>query len=422
VVFGLDKPGITQIAVEGTRLVKRLAGERPPGSVVFQYSPESFTGTELDYAVEICDAVMEAWQPTKQHRMIVNLPATVEMATPNVYADQIEWFARHMNGRERAILSVHPHNDRGTGVAATELAVMAGAERVEGTLFGNGERTGNVDLITLALNLHTQGIDPELDLRDINEIVRVSEDCTHLPVHPRHPYAGELVFTAFSGSHQDAIKKGMAAIKQANDDHWEVPYLPIDPQDIGRSYEAVIRINSQSGKGGVAYILERDHGLQLPRKLQVEFAGVIQKVTDASGKEIQPAEIWSAFQDTYLAPSGPLVLLEQRAVPDAHASELQHMTAKVRFRGKEMEIKGSGNGPIDAYVDALKRSLGVAFTFQDYHEHALGSGANAQAAAYVEVVADKGEPLHGVGIHRNIVTASLHAVTSAASRILRRAN
>src|SRR5262245_27133388 len=256
VVFGLDKPGITGIAVEGTRLVRQLANERPPGAVVFQYSPESFTGTELDYAVEICDAVMEAWQPTQEHRMIVNLPATVEMATPNVYADQIEWFARHMHGRDRAILSVHPHNDRGTGVAATELAIMAGAERVEGTLFGNGERTGNVDLITLALNLHTQGVDPDLDLRDINEIVRVSEDCTHLPVHPRHPYAGELVFTAFSGSHQDAIKKGMAAIRQANDDHWEVPYLPIDPQDIGRSYEAVIRINSQSGTGGVAYILE----------------------------------------------------------------------------------------------------------------------------------------------------------------------
>ena len=420
VVFGLDKPGITKIAVNGTKLIKELAATRPAGSTVFQYSPESFTGTELDYAVEICDAVMDVWQPTKTERMIVNLPATVEMATPNVYADQIEWFARHMQGRERAILSVHPHNDRGTGVAATELAVMAGADRVEGTLFGNGERTGNVDLITLALNLHTQGVDPALDLSDINEIVRVAEDCTRLPVHPRHPYAGELVFTAFSGSHQDAIKKGMAAIRQANDDHWEVPYLPIDPKDIGRTYEAVIRINSQSGKGGVSYILERDHGLQLPRKLQIEFAGVVQKMTDASGKEITPSEIWNAFRTTYLNPDAQLVLVEQRSVPDAHASELQHMTAKIRLRGKEMTITGSGNGPIDAYVDALKKHTGVSFTFNDYHEHALGSGANAQAAAYTEVQIAGGETLHGVGIHRNIVTASLHAVTSAVNRILSR--
>jgi 2-isopropylmalate synthase len=289
VVFGTDRAGITAIAVEGARLIKSLADEMPESAIVFEYSPESYTGTEPDYAVEICDAVMAAWQPTPERKVILNLPATVEMSTPNVYADGIEWFCRHLPGRDRAIISVHPHNDRGSAVAAAELAVLAGAERVEGTLFGNGERTGNVDLVTLALNLMSQGVDPRLDLSDIDAVVRVAEACTQLPVHPRHPYAGELVFTAFSGSHQDAIRKGMAALGRANSDTWEVPYLPVDPADLGRSYQAVIRINSQSGKGGISYILERDHSLQLPRGLQIEFSGVVQRVADATGKELDPA-------------------------------------------------------------------------------------------------------------------------------------
>ncbi|MDX1655546.1 MAG: 2-isopropylmalate synthase, partial [Candidatus Competibacteraceae bacterium] len=316
VVFGMDREQIKAIAVRGAQRVRECARAQPDTQWVFQYSPESFTGTELDYAVEVVDAVNEIWQPTPEHKVIINLPATVEMSTPNIYADQVEWFCRQIRNRQSIVLSVHPHNDRGTAVAAAELAVMAGADRVEGTLFGNGERTGNVDLVTLALNLYTQGVEPELDLADINEVIRCAEHCNQLPVHPRHPYAGDLVFTAFSGSHQDAIKKGLAARNQG--EFWEVPYLPIDPRDVGRSYEAVIRVNSQSGKGGVAYIMERDHGLNLPRRLQMEFAQVVQKVADTTGKELTPLGLWNAFQDEYLVQTGPYALVEYR---DDHRSD-----------------------------------------------------------------------------------------------------
>jgi 2-isopropylmalate synthase len=421
VVFGLDRAGITEIAVKGTRLVKACAAELPDTEVVFQYSPESFTGTELDYAVEICEAVMDVWEPTPERRMILNLPSTVEMATPNVFADQIEWFGRNIRDRDCFVLSVHPHNDRGTGVAAAELALMAGAERVEGTLLGNGERTGNVDVVTLALNMLTQGVDPGLVITDINEIVRTVEHCNQLPVHPRHPYAGDLVFTAFSGSHQDAIKKGLAAQAKSNSGLWEVPYLPIDPGDLGRSYEAVIRINSQSGKGGIAYVLEQGHGLRLPRRLQIEFSQVIQRIADETGKELQPGDIWKSFEQEYLAEDAPLAFVEHRTVPDAHASELRRLTAVIRENGTERTIEGRGNGPIDAFVDALRTGLGDAIRIVDYGEHAVGQGANATAAAYVEIQTADGTSLFGVGLHPNIVTASLKAVTSAVNRARRRA-
>jgi 2-isopropylmalate synthase len=345
----------------------------------------------------------------------VDLPGTVEMATPNIYADQIEWFARTIHGRDRLILSVHPHNDRGTAVAATELAVMAGAERVEGTLFGNGERTGNVDLVTLALNLFSQGIEPGLVVDDINEIVRTSEYCTQLPVHPRHPYAGELVFTAFSGSHQDAIKKGLDALAKRNDGVWEVPYLPIDPRDLGRSYEAIIRINSQSGKGGISYLLKADYGLDLPRLLQIEFSGVVQEMTDRTGKEATAPEIWRLFEKTYLDREASIALVDYEMMPDAKSG--RHLVATIRRNGAEQHIEGRGNGPIDAFIDALRRSCGVALEFLDYREHAVTAGSSAQAAAYVQVRSPGGGTLFGVGLDENIVTASLQAVASAAARV-----
>ena len=416
VVFGLDKAGITDIAVTGAKQIGELAASLPGTEVIYQYSPESFTGTELDYAVEICEAVMDVWRPNRQNRMIVNLPGTVEMATANVYADQIEWFARNVRDRDSLILSLHPHNDRGAAVAATELALMAGAERVEGTLFGNGERTGNVDVITLALNLFSQGVDPELEIHDIDEIVRTAEYCTQLPVHPRHPYAGELVYTAFSGSHQDAIKKGFDALKKRNDDLFEVPYLPIDPKDLGRSYEAVIRVNSQSGKGGVAYLLKEDHGLDLPRPLQIEFSRVVQEVTDRTGKEMTSASIWELFQDTYLGRNGKgVALVDYTMLPEPRAGE-RRLSATVTIDGAERRIEGVGNGPIAAFVDALQRDCGIGLTFLDYSEHAVGGGADALAAAYVKVRGDGDETLHGVGIDGNIITASLKAVASAATR------
>jgi len=417
VVFGLDRDGIIDIAVRGATLIRDHAAAMPETNIVYQYSPESFTGTELDYAVRICEAVMDVWQPTPEKRMIVNLPATVEMATPNIYADQIEWFARHVKNRESLILSLHPHNDRGTAVAAAELALMAGADRVEGTLFGNGERTGNVDVITMALNLMTQGVTPGLIIDDINEVVRTFEYCNQLPVHPRHPYAGDLVFTAFSGSHQDAIKKGFDALAKRNDEFWEVPYLPIDPKDIGRSYEAVIRINSQSGKGGVAYILKTDHGLDLPRPLQIEFSQIVQDMTDRTGKEASASAIWGLFEDTYLSSDAALRLLDDRVVPATNASDRRAITALVKWHGVEREITGEGNGPIDAFVDAIARHLGIDVKIADYREHAVSSGASAQAAAYVQVKGPQGGTLHGVGMHANIVTASLRAVASAASRL-----
>lgn len=416
VVFGLDKDGIKKIATDGAKLVRELAEKMSGSDIVYQYSPESFTGTELDYAVEVCDAVAGVWEPTPERKAIMNLPATVEMATPNIYADQIEWFCRQVRNRDSLIVSLHPHNDRGTGVAAAELAVMAGADRIEGTLFGNGERTGNVDVVNLALNLFTQGVDPELDLSDINKLRETAEYCNQLPVHPRHPYAGDLVYTAFSGSHQDAIKKGMAAIKQSNSGIWEVPYLPIDPKDVGRSYEAIIRVNSQSGKGGVAYILQTDHHLDLPRNLQIEFSRVIKDVTDRSGKEITADEIWGLFEREYLQRTEPFEFVEHWSMPDTHASELRRLTATIRYNGEERTINGKGNGPIAAYCDALAKDCGASLRVLDYHEHAIGHGADATAVAYVEVEGKNGETLFGVGMNPNITIASLRAITSALNR------
>ena len=416
VVFGLDKGGIVDIAVNAARLIRDLAARMPETDVLYQYSPESFTGTELDFAVAICEAVMDVWRPTPQRKTILNLPATVEMATPNIYADQIEWFSRNIRDRASIVLSLHPHNDRGTAVAAAELGVMAGADRIEGTLFGNGERTGNVDVMTLALNLFSQGIDPGLAISDIDDIVRTVEHCNQLPVHPRHPYAGELVYTAFSGSHQDAIKKGFEALEKRNDPLWEVPYLPIDPKDLGRTYEAVIRVNSQSGKGGVAYVLKADHGLDLPRGLQVEFSKRVQEVADRTGKELTSADIWSLFEATYLGPDG-IALADYGILPEPGAPNRRRIVATVEIGGAERRIEGVGNGPIDAFVDALQRECGIELTVGDYREHALGAGADAQATAYVEIRCGNAAPLWGVGIDANIVTASLKAVASAATRV-----
>ena len=414
VVFGLDRAGIVDIAVRAARLCQDLNSTIPECDVRWEYSPESFTGTELDFAVTICEAVMDVWKPTPDRRMILNLPATVEMATPNVYADQIEWFLRNIRERESIILSLHPHNDRGTAVAAAELAVMAGADRVEGTLFGNGERTGNVDVVTLALNLFSQGVDPELNFSDIDAARRTVEHCNRLPVHPRHPYVGDLVYTAFSGSHQDAIKKGFEALGK-NYDAWEVPYLPIDPHHVGRSYEAVIRVNSQSGKGGVAYIMKFDHGFDLPRRLQIEFSSVIQGIVEESGTEIQAAQIWSAFESTYLTPIRPLTLVGHPATTTARDTGRTSLEAAVQVDGVERLVRGSGNGPIAAFVDALGRDGGVMVEVVDYHEHALGEGAGATAVAYVETRV-AGKTRWGVGIDSNILTASLKAVVSAVNR------
>ncbi|HMH17787.1 MAG TPA: 2-isopropylmalate synthase [Burkholderiales bacterium] len=414
VVFGLDRPGIVDIAVQGARVVLDCARVQPDTDWVFQYSPESFTGTELDFAVEICDAVNAVWKPTPQRPVILNLPATVEMATPNVYADQIEWFGRHVKNRDSIVLSVHPHNDRGCAVAAAELAVMAGADRIEGCLFGNGERTGNVDLITLALNLYTQGVDPGLDFSDINAVIRTVEHCNQLPVHPRHPYGGELVFTAFSGSHQDAIKKGLTARKPT--DLWEVPYLPIDPADLGRAYETVIRVNSQSGKGGIAFLLERDFGLSLPRLLQIEFSQVIQAITDASGKELSSIAIKAAFDREYLESELPLFYIEHRITHEVGHGEVENVSARLKFNGREITITGKGNGPVDAFVRALCEGCGVDIHVMNYHEHAVGSGEDATAVAYVQIRIGRDQTLYGAGMHGNIVTATLRAVLSAVNR------
>jgi 2-isopropylmalate synthase len=415
VVFGLDRAGIVDIAVRAAQLCKKLAATIPECDVQWQYSPESFTGTELDFAAEICEAVMDVWEPTRERPVILNLPATVEMATPNVYGDQIEWFHRHVKARDTIVLSLHPHNDRGTAVAAAEFGVMAGADRIEGTLFGNGERTGNVDVVTLALNLFSQGVDPRLDFADIDAARRTVEHCNRLPVHPRHPYVGDLVYTAFSGSHQDAIKKGFEALG-TDYDVWEVPYLPIDPHHVGRSYEAVIRVNSQSGKGGVAYIMKFEHGLDLPRRLQIEFSSVIQRLTEQSGTEISADQIWSAFQSTYLTPTEPLALIGHPLITTAADTGAATVEAHVRRRGAEAWIKGHGNGPIAAFVDALNRDAGIGLEIVDYAEHALGEGADARAVAYVETKTPGGKVRWGVGIDANIVTASLRAVVSALNR------
>ncbi len=413
VVFKLDRAGIIDIAVRGASLIRECAARQPETRWQFQYSPESFTGTELDFAVEICDAVTAVWQPTPQSKVILNLPATVEMTTPNVYADQIEWFSRHVSLRDSVIISVHPHNDRGTGVAAAELALMAGAERVEGTLFGNGERTGNVDIVTLALNMYTQGIHPNLDFSDINAVARTAEFCTQLPLHPRHPYVGDLVFTAFSGSHQDAIKKGLAARDATG--LWDVPYLPIDPSDVGRTYESIIRVNSQSGKGGVAYLLERDYQLVLPRRLQIEFSRVVQQAADASGTELTAQELWGLFESEYLDAKGPIGYRSHQLSTSADGADRERIILQVTEEGIPFVLHGSGTGPIDAAVDALDLPIDVV----GYHEHACGSGSDATAVAYVEVSSGPGTTLFGVGRHSNIITASLLALVSGINRAFR---
>ena len=424
VVFDLDKNGIKDIAVHGAQLVAKYAEQMGKSEIFFEYSPESFTGTELEYAAEVCNAVNDVWQPTKDRPSVINLPATVEMASPNVYADSIEWMNRNLDRREGVILSLHPHNDRGTGVAAAELGYLAGADRIEGCLFGNGERTGNVCLVTLGLNLFSQGIDPQIDFSDIDEIKRTVEYCNQLPVAERHPYGGDLVFTAFSGSHQDAINKGLKVLqkdadkagKPIEDFTWNVPYLPIDPKDVGRSYEAVIRVNSQSGKGGVAYIMKTEHQLDLPRKLQIEFSQVIQKVTDTEGGEVSPTAMWDIFKDEYLPnPQKPwgrfsLVSVAQDSAVDGDTT----LTATIKDNGKEFVIKGVGNGPIAAFCEALA-TYGINLRVLDYHEHALASGGDAQAAAYLECSINS-QTLWGVGIDPSIVTSSLKAIISAVNR------
>jgi len=419
VVFNLDKAGITKIATDGAELIKELAlkAEAAGTKIIHEYSPESFTQTELPYALEICEAVMDVWQPTPDKKTIINLPATVEVATPNVYADQIEWMHRNFSRRDSMILSLHPHNDRGTGVAAAEFGVMAGADRIEGTLFGNGERTGNVDVITLAMNMVSQGIDAKLDMHNMRELRATAEYCNQLPVHPRHPYAGDLVFTAFSGSHQDAINKGLKAMKTANSEKWDVPYLPIDPADVGASYEAVIRINSQSGKGGISYIMETEFGVQMPRALQVEFSGVVQRISDATGAEQTSADIWSAFEKEYLQADTPFSFIDHMTRVATNASEVRLMTATMKKDGEDKEIEGQGSGPIDAFVDAMRKETGKEIKVFSYSEHSVGIGADATAIAFVEAEVD-GRHLYGVGRSANIVSASLIAVTCAVNRAL----
>jgi 2-isopropylmalate synthase len=416
VVFGLPRQGIIDIAVRGTRLIKELSETVTGTDVWFEYSPESFTGTELEFSVEICGAVMDTWHPTADKKMIFNLPATVEMATPNVYADQIEWFGRNMKNRHLYLLSLHPHNDRGTGTAAAELGMMAGADRVEGTLFGNGERTGNVDIVNLALNMFTQGVDPELDVSNIKDLVEVAEYCNRLPVHPRHPYAGELVFSAFSGSHQDAIKKGMAARQRDPGAIWEVPYLPIDPDDVGRRYEPVIRINSQSGKGGIAYVMEQDFGFVLPRKLQVEFSKTVQHITDDTGAELSPKQIWDAFQDEYLESSHGLRLT---SLDFQKEGEARRVVVELAQGNDIRRIEGAGNGPIDALVAALRADFALPCEVLDFHQHSLGKGANALSVAYVDLSIEGEGNSYGVGRHESILTASILAVLSAINRVRR---
>jgi 2-isopropylmalate synthase len=424
VVFGLDRDGITSIATEGARLCQKYAEIHTPDTDVFyEYSPESYTGTELEYALEVCSAVINVIDPTPDHPLIINLPATVEMATPNVYADSIEWMHRRLPRRDSVILSLHPHNDRGTAVAAAELGVLAGADRIEGCLFGNGERTGNVDLVTLGLNLFSQGIDPQIDFSHIDEIKRAVEYCNQLPVHERHPYAGDLVYTAFSGSHQDAIKKGFDALgadaQRAGvpiDQYaWEVPYLPIDPKDLGRTYEAVIRVNSQSGKGGVAYVMKAEHNLDLPRRLQIEFSGVVQQLTDDEGGEVEPRRMWEMFASQYLVEHQRQPALVLASYATATVDDKVEIEAEVVFGGDRRPIVAVGNGPIDAYINALQ-ALNVRVRLLDYHEHAMSSGGDAQAAAYIECDVD-GRTVWGVGLDANIVTASVKAVTSAVNRV-----
>jgi 2-isopropylmalate synthase len=418
VVFKLDKPGIIDIAVKGATLIRKLEREFGMEDVIrHEYSPESFTGTELDFARDICEAVIDCYEPTPSKKLILNLPATVEMSTPNIHADQIEWFCRNIKKRDCVTVSLHPHNDRGCAVAATELGLLAGADRVEGTLFGNGERTGNVDIITLAMNMYSQGVDPGLDCSNINELVRMAEYCNQLPVHPRHPYAGELVFTAFSGSHQDAINKGFKAMAASNSPLWEVPYLPIDPMDLGRSYEAVIRINSQSGKGGIAYILEKEHGLELPRRLQIEFSKVVQAIADGEGVEVPADRLWGAFEAEYLEGNGRYGFVSHSASSDHTAAGRRRQD---HGRRQSQDHPRPWQRPGGRLRGCHPEGVGLAFDVADYREHAMGMGANASAVAYVELKLGDGASLFGVGIDRNIVVASLKAVLSGVNRALKR--
>ena len=410
-VFKQDRAGTIQMAVTAAQLIQDLALAQPETDWRFQYSPETFTATELDFAKDICDAVLDVWQPTPDRKAIINLPATVEVSTPNGFADQVEWMHRNMKHRENTVLSVHTHNDRGCAIAAAELAQLAGADRVEGCLFGNGERTGNVDLVTLALNLYTQGIHPGLDFSHINDVARTVEDCTQLPIHPRHPYVGDLVFTAFSGSHQDAIKKGFAVHDLAG--HWEIPYLPIDPADVGRTYESVIRVNSQSGKGGMAFLLERDYGLALPRRMQIEFSQVVQRVMDEHGLEMASQQLWDLFHQEYLQNDVPFHYVSHHLSESGKVGEDQQITATVQFNAQEFSIAGCGNGPIDAFLDALDLTVRV----HHYEERSLAHGSDAEAIAFIELSGDfiPGS-IFGAGIHENIVTASLLAILSAVNR------
>ena len=412
IVFNQDKAGVVNIAVSAAQVIKRLAAAAPETNWRFEYSPEVFSSTETDFAVEVCNAVIEVFQPTPAQKLILNLPATIEAATPNIYADQIEYFGRRIAKRDSVLISLHTHNDRGTGVAATELGLMAGADRVEGCLFGNGERTGNVDLVTVALNMYTQGVDPQLDFSDIDAVRKVVEECNQLPVHPRHPYVGDLVHTAFSGSHQDAIRKGFAV--QKADELWEVPYLPIDPADIGRSYEAVIRVNSQSGKGGITYLLEQEYGINLPRRMQIEFSQLVQKETDRLGLEMSAAQIYGLLEAEYLQATAPYALKSHRLQEENGTSALE---VEVINEGTTLNLRGIGKGPLEALVAALPVKLEI----MDYHEHAIGAGSHARAAAYIEVRLDGERPLHGIGIDENITTASIRALFSALNRAVREA-
>lgn len=419
VVFGMNKEQITNIAVEGTKMVKERA-KNFPGKIILEYSPESFTGTELDYALEICTAVQETWGATKEDPIIINLPSTVEMNTPNVYADQIEWMNKHFKNRESIILSVHPHNDRGTGVASAELAILAGAQRVEGTLFGNGERTGNVDILNIAYNMFSQGIDPQLQIEHINESIEIYERCCKIPIHPRHPYAGKMVFTAFSGSHQDAINKGVKAMKERNSQIWQVPYLPIDPADIGKEYEPIVRINSQSGKGGVAFIMDTYFGFKLPKGMHKEFANVIQEISEKQG-EVAPEQIMESFRNEYLNQKEPIHFRKLRVddLSDGTKSEFDtRVTVTYTDHGEEKVYEAVGNGPIDAAKRGLREELSVDIKILDYEEHALQSGSNSQAAAYIHLLdVDSGKVTYGVGVSSNITRASVRAIFSAINRL-----
>ena len=415
VVFKKDKVGITKIATEGAELVQKLSEEYSKTDWQFEYSPESFTGTELDYAAEVCNEVNNIWHKSNKNKTIINLPATVELSTPNIYADQIQWMNENLKNRDKIILSLHPHNDRGTAVAAAELGLMAGADRIEGTLFGNGERTGNVDIVTLGLNLFTQGIDPQLDFSDINKTMREVEYCNQIPVHPRHPYAGDLVFTAFSGSHQDAIKKGFDEMRNSNDSKWRVPYLPIDPEDVGRTYEAVIRINSQSGKGGISYILEQDYGVTLPRRMQIDFSQVIQKQADETGKELDSKEIWESFENYYLKNNSKKISYNSHEIQSSKEKDVIKLS--LIENKKEIQIEGTGNGPIDAFINALNDHLSSDFKVSDYHQHSISSGSDASAAAYIEIQ-NKNFSDWGAGIDQNTTVASYKAILNCINKIL----